>query len=299
MDVNAWGAKFKNLRTALDLTQAELGKMLGLSQVTVANYEQGKRFPKYDTLLDIARIFSVSLDILINPNANSSPSSHFPPGFLFGLDQLIAILLNKPLEDAITYTASWKQQEKLGLAAFFETVLIPVLVKTGEDWFQGDILISEEHLISAKVRELIFFHSNRESEHTAAFPDTAWRWMGFCAPGEKHELALLMLAHILRLEGWHTVYLGTQLPFNDLLEAIGKYKPDVLGISITMEENVAGLELYIKQIEEKFGGKPAIILGGQGAALIDTSRFAAVYAGAKTLMEGVRLAAQVLINNKA
>jgi len=121
--------------------------------------------------------------------------------------------------------------------------------------------------------------------------------MGLCAPGEKHELALLMQSHVLRLAGWRTVYLGTQVPFGDLLEAMRKYKPDILGISITMDENVPGLELYLRQIDTLYSGKLAIILGGRGAALIDAGRFPRVHSGAHTLSEGVNLAEHVVLGS--
>ncbi len=283
MDMSAWGTELKNHRSALNLTQTEMGKMLGLSQVTIANYERGTRFPKKETLLDLARIFDVSLDVLLKAPESSASSSSFSGEFHFGVDSLISLLLNETLDAAITYTGSWKQEQNLDLAALYETVLIPALVRTGSLWFEGEILVSEEHLISDKIRELVFYHSNRERERCPLKPAVAGRWMGLCAPGEKHELALLMLSHIVRLAGWQTTYLGTQVPFHDLSEIIKKQEPDVLAISITMDENLAGLEMYLRQLETTFGSRPAIMLGGAGAHKLDRKKFPRIHTGAQTL----------------
>ncbi|MEI6387632.1 MAG: helix-turn-helix domain-containing protein [Spirochaetota bacterium] len=296
MDILAWGTELKNRRSALDLTQTEFGKMLGLSQVTIANYERGTRFPKKETLLDIARIFDVSLDVLLKAPEYAGASTSFSRDFSFGVDALISLLLKETLDAAISYTGSWKQEQNLDLAALYETVLIPALIRTGSLWLEGSILVSEEHLISDKIRELVFYHSNRERERCPVKAPVAGRWMGLCAPGEKHELALLMLSHIVRLSGWQTTYLGTQVPFHDLSEIIKKQEPDVVAISITMDENLAGLEMYLRQLETTFGSRPAIMLGGAGALKIDRQKFPRIHTGAQTLGDAATQLGRLLLS---
>jgi len=155
MESISFGEKLKNYRTALDLTQTDLGGMLNVSQVTVANYERGERFPKQRTLLAIAEIFDVSLDSLLEAPKKHTEYQIFPDGHHFDVERLLRILLDSPVEEAMTYTASWKNTENLDLSSFYVEIITPVLVRTGELWFKGEILVSEEHLISDKIRELI------------------------------------------------------------------------------------------------------------------------------------------------
>lgn len=58
------GEKIKELRKRDNISQQKLADALGLGQSTVAMWEKGKNSPEYDTLINIARIFNVSIDYL-------------------------------------------------------------------------------------------------------------------------------------------------------------------------------------------------------------------------------------------
>ena len=49
----------KKLRKSKGLTQAELGKILGVSPSTIGMYEQGRRTPDKDALIAISNYFNV------------------------------------------------------------------------------------------------------------------------------------------------------------------------------------------------------------------------------------------------
>lgn len=57
--------RLKELRKEKDLYQKELADKLNIGRTTIANYEQGKRFPDKDTLNKIADYFNVSVDYLL------------------------------------------------------------------------------------------------------------------------------------------------------------------------------------------------------------------------------------------
>lgn len=64
---------FKNnlrqLRLQKELTQEQLSKKLGLSPSSIGNYEQGTRFPKYETLEKMADFFNINIsDLFITDN---------------------------------------------------------------------------------------------------------------------------------------------------------------------------------------------------------------------------------------
>lgn len=60
-----FGTRLRNLRLSLGITQIELGERLGLSGVSIANYEAGRRMPSYDILIAAASLFNVSIDYLV------------------------------------------------------------------------------------------------------------------------------------------------------------------------------------------------------------------------------------------
>lgn len=59
------GQRLKQLRSERDLTQAQLGNLLGLSKSVISSYENNVHYPPYDILLRLANIFGVSTDYLL------------------------------------------------------------------------------------------------------------------------------------------------------------------------------------------------------------------------------------------
>lgn len=65
MFVSEIDVKIQTLRRQRHLTQAELGKRLGISKSIISAYERGVNLPPYETLVAIADIFNVSTDYLL------------------------------------------------------------------------------------------------------------------------------------------------------------------------------------------------------------------------------------------
>ena len=59
------GNKLKTLRTQKKLTQKQVADRIGLAISAVSSYEAGTRYPSYEVLLKLARIFHVSTDYLL------------------------------------------------------------------------------------------------------------------------------------------------------------------------------------------------------------------------------------------
>ena len=63
------GPRIAALRRRADLSQAELAGLLKISPSAVGMYEQGRREPSVDTLVELSRIFGVSTDFLLTGNS--------------------------------------------------------------------------------------------------------------------------------------------------------------------------------------------------------------------------------------
>ncbi len=59
------GYRLKLLRKQHGLSQCDLGKLLGVSKVSISNYEKGTRIPSMDVLLMILKVFNVSADYML------------------------------------------------------------------------------------------------------------------------------------------------------------------------------------------------------------------------------------------
>lgn len=60
------GQKLKELRKAYGLTQEQLSGKLGISRVNYTRYENDKVRPDYETLINIADFYDVTLDELFD-----------------------------------------------------------------------------------------------------------------------------------------------------------------------------------------------------------------------------------------
>lgn len=65
------GEQLKQLRKERKMTQATLAEHLGVSIAAISAYENNSRLPSYDKLLQIAKVFCVSIDWLLDKRDKS------------------------------------------------------------------------------------------------------------------------------------------------------------------------------------------------------------------------------------
>lgn len=58
--------RIKELREQRHMSQMELAREIGVSQVCLSRYETGERSPSYSTIKAIARVFGCSVDELLS-----------------------------------------------------------------------------------------------------------------------------------------------------------------------------------------------------------------------------------------
>lgn len=68
-----FGERLASLRKRKGLSQYALAERLNFSRGQLANYEQGKREPDYNTLQKIADFFEVSVDYLLGRTDKPTP----------------------------------------------------------------------------------------------------------------------------------------------------------------------------------------------------------------------------------
>ena len=70
------GEKIRSLRISHSYTQDDLAKKLKISKSTIGMYEQNRRSPDLDTLLEIAQLFQVSVDFLLGNSASHANNTN-------------------------------------------------------------------------------------------------------------------------------------------------------------------------------------------------------------------------------
>lgn len=65
--------RLKEIRKKRNLTLKQVGKMVGVSEPTISNYETGKREPDFDILCRLADVLEVSTDYLLEMTDDPTP----------------------------------------------------------------------------------------------------------------------------------------------------------------------------------------------------------------------------------
>jgi methanogenic corrinoid protein MtbC1 len=102
-------------------------------------------------------------------------------------------------------------------------VLQKGLASIGEGWYKATVSVQQEHFASAiAIRRL-------NSLQTAVAPPTrSGRILAACPPGESHDFILLLLTYLLRRKGWDVIYFGSNVPLQDLDNAIEITQPSLV-----------------------------------------------------------------------
>ncbi len=259
------GNRIRNLRRISKVSQKELAEALGVGQTTIANYESDQRQPSIDKLILIAEFFDLGIDDFLERRKLESETkveenkSYSEQHYNECGDAYLELLLKQEKKVAENKIIDLI---KKGHSIFnvYSSVLVYSLHKLGKLWETGFINTAEEHMVSEVTQKLIaqmsYFSGNIESSSCKAVVVSAF--------GEKHTIAGKMLTDLLELEGIDVSYLGSDVPTRSLVESIEKYDPDVLFISVTMEEFVETTESMITAIRMKETLNPLkILVGGQ------------------------------------
>ena len=72
--MSKFAERLRSLRTERDVTQKDLGELLGVKNFSIYTYEKGRSEPNIDGLIALADFFDVSIDYLVgrtdNPEIN-------------------------------------------------------------------------------------------------------------------------------------------------------------------------------------------------------------------------------------
>jgi MerR family transcriptional regulator, light-induced transcriptional regulator len=129
------------------------------------------------------------------------------------------------------------------------------IAQIGQGWYAGDIAVQQEHFASALAVRRI------EALLWAAPPPTRpGRILIACPPEEEHAFGLLLLTYLLRRRGWEVLYLGANVPIEQLEEVVSTARPS-LAVSTALQLPTAATLLEMasflrrENVPLAFGGR--------------------------------------------
>lgn len=128
---------------------------------------------------------------------------------------------------------------------FFDRILKPVMYRIGEEWADGTISIATEHVASNIAQTLVKIIMDRVSGTGTK------KKVLICVPlGEEHHLGCDVLETYLTIKGFKVYNMGTSMPTESILSFIDNNKPEVVLISITLEDNLSAGQRLTRKIKE-------------------------------------------------
>jgi DNA-binding transcriptional MerR regulator len=105
-------------------------------------------------------------------------------------------------------------------------LILPLLVRLGERWQDISGAIAEEHFFAMHLRSKL----GARLQHRMRYA-TGPRIVAACAPGEQHEIGLLLFALEAQAAGIRTVLLGANTPIEDV--AIARHRSGSQAVAIS------------------------------------------------------------------
>lgn len=138
-------------------------------------------------------------------------------------------------------------------------VLLPVLADIGDRYAAGTATVAHEHFASNIIRGRLWGLARSWDRGSGA------RCVLAAAPGDQHELGLLMFGLSLRELGWRITYLGAATPVDDALAAVRATRATSLVISFTRRLRLAPADV---DALATFGRRSdcGLAIGGRGAS---------------------------------
>jgi len=152
----------------------------------------------------------------------------------------------------------------LGRRALRRELLAPLLERVGEDWYGGRLRVAHEHLLSAVLRGVL-----EPMHRDAALSETAPRVVITTPSGEMHELGALMAAAAAVERGWHVVYLGPNLPAEEIAGAARQAAARAVALSLVHNPGNAQIANELRNLRRLVGEGLPIYVGGATASSYD------------------------------
>lgn len=199
-----------------------------------------------------------ALTLLAGPVPEMDPSELDParPTDRLALEYLQLILEGNASEAVRTVARA--AADGFGPETVYLKVLMPAQREVGRLWHAGDLTIPEEHMVTATTqRAMAVIAANGQpassNGRTVALAAVA---------GNVHDIGLRALADLYQLGGWRVIFVGSDVPAQELPNALTFFEVDLLVLGATLGTHVPRVEQAIRAIRERCERPVKVVVGG-------------------------------------
>jgi DNA-binding transcriptional MerR regulator len=158
-------------------------------------------------------------------------------------------------DEARTQDAFDKLIATLSFEGAARDVILPYLRELGERWEREEVSVAQEHFASIVLRARLLGLARGWDRGIGP------RALLACAPGELHELGLIVFGLLLRQRGWRITYLGADTPVDTLTAVARQLAPAAVVLVALTPDRLGPLREPLTQLARS----SRLLLGGAGA----------------------------------
>lgn len=145
-----------------------------------------------------------------------------------------------------------------GLEHTIMEVVFPFLTTIGMLWQTGTVDAGYEHFATNIIRQkmIVAIEGQVSKKETAKK-----KFMLFLPETELHELGLLFANYMIRNGGQHTLYLGQNVPLEDVMKIGKRYEPNVIMTSMTSTFSQEYAKEVLGSLKEEFPNAKVVVTG--------------------------------------
>jgi len=204
----------------------------------------------------VASLSDAQLKKLLAGAAAASPDPlGAAAGMKNGLETVVAAI--EAFDSATTSSQLGRMAALLPARDFVDEVVIPLMRLVGNRWHDGTMTIAQEHMTSSILRNLL---GSMVRLHTSSARPTR---ILFATPhGELHEFGILVSAMLSVARGFEPLYLGTNLPTQEIVDTVAQTMPRVVVLGIRASMPSAEIIEAVTTVASRLPRRTELWLGG-------------------------------------
>src|SRR3954451_23205560 len=144
---------------------------------------------------------------------------------------------------------------RYGVDSILRDVILPFLHDLGQRWASGAASVAQEHFASAVLRGRLLGLARGWDQGSGP------RAVLACAPGELHDLSLIVFGLALRRHGWRITYLGPDTPLRSVAETADALDPEIVVMIAIVSSALSGERAALRALA---AARPLALAGADG-----------------------------------
>lgn len=149
---------------------------------------------------------------------------------------------------------------QIGFERTMMNLIYPFFQKIGILWQTGSISPAQEHFISNLIRQKIIVAIDGQVVSPTNYNK---KYLLYLPERELHEISLLFSAYLIKSRNNKIIYIGQNVPHEDLVNIYKDHNPDCLLTVMTTYPAPSEIQAYVYKLSESFRNAKVLISGHQ------------------------------------